>query len=100
MPSFQDKFKPTIKDCASDTSLTSARRVFSHTLPKFADMFEDFDESLSLSSHSGGVFPHIAAKLHTLSMFLFKNVFLHTLLEFIKLLRVTTLFQENICPDF
>lgn len=58
---FTDKLKPTIKACASDTSLTSIKRVFSHTLPKFIDMFEDFNESLSLTSHSGGLFPHIAA---------------------------------------
>lgn len=53
---FLDKIKPKIKDCADDVSIYSADRIFSYSLPKFIDMFEDFNESLSLSSHSGGLF--------------------------------------------
>lgn len=53
---FLDKIKPKIKDCEDDVSKHSANRIFSHSLPKFTDMFEDFNISLSLSSHSGGLF--------------------------------------------
>lgn len=57
-----DKIKPKIKDCADDVSKYSADRIFSHSLPKFTDMFEDFNESLSLSSHSGLFFNLILLK--------------------------------------
>ncbi|XP_065921864.1 uncharacterized protein [Magallana gigas] len=52
--SSSDKIKPKIKDCADDVSKHSADRIFSYSLSKFIDIFEDFNESLSLSSHSGG----------------------------------------------
>lgn len=50
---FLDKIKPKIKDCADDVSKYSDDRILLHSLPKFTDMFEDFNESLSLSSHKG-----------------------------------------------
>lgn len=53
---FSDKIKPKIKACSDDFSKHSADRIFFHTLPKFTDMFDDFNENLSLSSHSGGLF--------------------------------------------
>nr|XP_034312620.1 uncharacterized protein LOC105346442 isoform X2 [Crassostrea gigas] len=52
--SSSDKIKPKIKDCANDVTKYSADRIFAHSLPKFTDMFEDFNESLSLSSQSEG----------------------------------------------
>eukprot|EP00105_Crassostrea_gigas_P030833 XP_011453294.1 PREDICTED: uncharacterized protein LOC105346438 isoform X1 [Crassostrea gigas] len=51
--SSSDKIKPKIKACSDDFSKHSADRIFFHTLPKFTDMFDDFNENLSLSSHSG-----------------------------------------------
>lgn len=53
---YLDKIKPKIKDCANDVTKYSADRIFAHSLPKFTDMFEDFNESLSLSSQSEGLF--------------------------------------------